>query len=153
MTIAQISISHEQDTPVFSPNSYTVTIYMLYANKPVIQQEPKEKDQPVSVVDGQTSGTKDAGESKPLPKRRTRTVDMITVKSIKQPKRATPDTVRKWKVATWKARGGIRHMKDRRMIPFRECVKRRKALSGQPDTSVLPVTLKMRDNRPGEEGG
>lgn len=215
---AQISISHEQDAPAFSPNSYVVTItaldavnphdinniiplsemgwdnkskelwhimdehyskkvmdilaetgrssyielvryvllscaisnYMLYVNKPVIQREPKEKDQPASTADGQMPGTKDAGESKPLPKRRTRTVGMITVKSTKPPKRATPDTVRKWKVATWKARGGIRHMKDGRMIPFRECVKHRKALSGQPDTGMLPVTLKMNDNRPGE---
>lgn len=69
------------------------------------------------------------------------------LKSAAVPKRATPDTVRKWKVPSWKARGGVRRMRDGRLIPFKESIRHRKALMDK-DNSVLPVTLKMKDNRP-----
>lgn len=125
-------------------HSCVISNYMLHANKPVIQREMKEKaKQAMSKTEGQAI-------DKQIPDRRTRSVGLITVKSVKPPKRATPNTVRKWKVATWKARGGIRHMADGRVIPFKECVKHRKALSEQSAETVLPVTLKMRDNRPKE---
>lgn len=121
-----------------------VSNYILYANKPVLKREPK-KQAPAAVKD------EAAAETKPLPERRTRTVGLITVKSVKTPKRATPNTVRKWKVASWKARGGIRHMADGRVIPFKESIRHRKALL-EKDASkdVLPVTLKMKDNRPSD---
>lgn len=122
--------------------SCVVSNYILYANKPVLKKELKK--QVSAGVKGEASD-----DTKPLPERRTRTVGLITVKSVKRPKRATPDTVRKWKVASWKARGGIRHMKDGRMIPFKESIRYRKALL-EKDASkdVIPVTIKMKDNRP-----
>lgn len=121
----------------------TISNYMLYGNKPVIQREPKEKKSSVPVKDNVSV------DQTPLPERRTRTVGMITIKSVKPPKRATPNTVRHWKVASWKARGGVRHMSDGRVIPFKESIRHRKALAGKDvPKDILPVTLKMKDNRP-----
>lgn len=120
-----------------------VSNYMLYGNRPVIQKEPKEeREKRPKPVKGEA-----ATEEGPAPKRRVRTVGLVTMKSAAVPKRATPDTVRKWKVPSWKARGGVRRMRDGRLIPFKESIRHRKALMDK-DNSVLPVTLKMKDNRP-----
>lgn len=120
-----------------------VSNYVLYGNRPTIQKQPKDSNhERPKPVKGEA-----AIEEGPAPKRRVRTVGLVTMKSAGVPKRATPDTVRKWKVPSWKARGGVRHMSDGRLIPFKESIRHRKALMDK-DSGVLPVTLKMKDNRP-----
>ena len=171
---AHISLAHARPASVLDMDSYTASIETSDTTDPhdINNLIPlsefhwsREEKQLWHAVDtmyskqtmdalaevGRSAGVKGeaSDDTKPLPERRTRTVGLITVKSVKRPKRATPDTVRKWKVASWKARGGIRHMKDGRMIPFKESIRYRKALL-EKDASkdVIPVTIKMKDNRP-----
>lgn len=119
----------------------SVSNYMLYRNRPVIQKTDRTEKKHVHVK-GEA-----ARPEAPAPERRVRDVGLVSMRSVASPKRATPDTVRKWKVASWKARGGVRTMKDGRLVPFKESIRHRKALMGQ-EGAVPPVTLRMKDNRP-----
>ncbi len=116
--------------------------YMLHANKPKTSRKPKNssitaKSQPVEAP------------QKPSDEPRTRTIGLITVKSVSVPRQSTVERVYHYKTASWTARGGVRHMKDGRVIPFRESVRRRKALIGTSlDTNApeRPQHIRLTDN-------
>lgn len=60
--------------------------------------------------------------------RHIRYVGNIKVQSVKIPRMPTEETIVKYKVPVWHARGGIRHMSDGRIIPFKDSIRRRKCL-------------------------
>ena len=119
--------------------------YMLTRERPKLIREPREK-KPASNSSMSKTDT-------PLAPAvlRTRTVGLVTFKSEKVPKAPNTESIRHYKTAVWKAKGGIRHMKDGRLIPFKECVKHRKVLLNKcEDQKPAPAAVKIRlsDNRP-----
>lgn len=85
-------------------------------------------------------------------KRRIRYVGKIRVKSDKTPKLPTEESVVKYKTPIWHARGGVRHMKDGRVIPFKESVHHRKCLMekfADQEFTVPQSVIRIRPN--GEE--
>ena len=84
-----------------------------------------------------------ADEQKETPKRIVRNVGPIQIKSEKIPKVPTKDTVIHYKVASWKARGGLRHYKNGKVVPFKPCVKHRQCLKSNDEQTDIPVTIKL----------
>lgn len=120
-----------------------VTNYMLHGNKPKIIREPKEQKEKTPAPAKQTDNT----NNKKLPERRVRYIGTVKVTSTTIPRQATPERVRHYKVAVWKARGGVRHMKDGRVIPFKESIKHRHKLKDKMhEQNVAQTTLKFHDN-------
>jgi hypothetical protein len=120
-----------------------VTNYMLHGNKPKIVREPKTKDK---AFPKPTAETADESQAK-APERRVRYIGAVKVTSTSMPREATPERVRHYKVAVWKARGGIRHMKDGRTIPFKESIRYRKKLKDKiPEQELAQTVLKLHDN-------
>lgn len=130
-----------------------LTNYMLHANKPVISRKERPDAKPQTIPKVPKDNNKDDQQTliPEPPERRVRTVGAIKVTSADIPRRPTMETIRHYKIAVWKARGGIRHMKDGRLIPFKECIKHRKALEGTPfaEQNQLPAqtVLRLKDNR------
>lgn len=122
-----------------------VTNYMLHGNKPKIVREPKEKKESSAKTKEQANvQTHDNGK---LPERRVRYIGTVKVTSTSIPRQATPDRVRHYKVAVWKAKGGIRHMKDGRVIPFKESIRYRHKLKDKvSEQDIAQVVLKLHDN-------
>lgn len=119
-----------------------VTNYMLYGNKPKIVREPSAKSRATSTPAPAASTKKGSP-----PERRVRYIGTVKVISASIPRQATPDRVRHYKTAVWKARGGIRHMKDGRTIPFKESIRCRHKLKGTMSEQELAQTvLKLHDN-------
>lgn len=131
--------------------------YFLMLNKPKAVRKPRKrpvepsKDKDVSQP-GQTQND-DSGQAEspaePIPKqpeRLVRKVGMITITSAKIPRESTERSVAKYKVAVWKARGGVRRMKDGRLIPFKESVRHRKALMNA-DGTIPQSVIQLTDNR------
>ena len=56
--------------------------------------------------------------SESMPKRIVRNVGSMKISSEKVPKVPSPETVTHYKVAVWKARGGIRHYKNGKVTTF-----------------------------------
>lgn len=84
-----------------------------------------------------------ADEQKEIPKRIVRNVGPIQIKSEKVPKVPTKETVIHYKVASWKVRGGLRHYKNGKVVPFKPCVKHRKCLKQNDKQTDIPVTIKL----------
>lgn len=103
--------------------------FQLYKNKPVANRKANKAKTKVIV---QTVDEKQ-------PKQLIRNVGTISIKSVKPPRLPSEETVIHYKVAQWTARGGLRHMKDGRIIPFKESVRRRKCL--QDKTSDVPTSI------------
>lgn len=76
------------------------------------------------------------------PKRIVRNVGGMRISSEKVPKVPSPETVTHYKVAVWKARGGIRHYKNGKVTTFAPCIKHRQCLK-KSDDNTAPVTLKL----------
>lgn len=123
---------------------------MLHANKPIISRKERPDAKPQSTPKNSHTNHNQHPIPEP-PERRVRTIGVIKVTSADIPRKATMDTIRKYKVAVWKARGGIRRMKDGRLIPFKECIKHRKALEGTPfaeqNQTPAQTILRLKDNR------
>ena len=119
-----------------------VTNYMLYGNKPKIVREPSARTAHTNAPAANTP-TKDSSQTE----RRVRYIGTVKVVSTSIPREATPDRVRHYKTAVWKARGGIRHMKDGRTIPFKESIRYRHKLKDTMSEQELAQTvLKLHDN-------
>lgn len=127
----------------FTMASIAMTNYMLNGNKPKIERQPKRKGN-----GGRPQARKAENENVTPPERRIRYVGTIKVTSSKIPRKPTTESLRKYKVATWKARGGIRHMKDGRVIPFSESIRHRKCLmEKETETTPLPTTIKLKETK------
>lgn len=131
--------------------------YFLMLNKPKAVRKPRKRPSEPSEredddVFAEAPKTAHAAPSEPSeaipkqPERLVRKVGMITITSTKIPRESTEQSVRKYKVAVWKARGGVRRMKDGRLIPFRESIRRRRALVSEG--GVIPQSvIQLTDNR------
>lgn len=80
--------------------------------------------------------------SENIPKRIVRNVGSMRISSEKVPKVPSSETVTHYKVAVWKARGGIRHYKNGKVTTFAPCVKHRQCLKKSADNTAS-VTLKL----------
>lgn len=109
---------------------YAVTLsnYLLEQNKPKVLRSDNPPTKRTIIADTNTS----------QPKRLVRTIGNIKMTSVKPPKLPTAETIIHYKTAVWKARGGIRRMKNGKLVPFKECVKHRKCLQ---DTSDIPQSV------------
>lgn len=107
----------------------TMVNFKLSQEKPVADRKANKKIVSVEYVEGKQ------------PKRLIRNISGISFQSEKPPKSSTKETVIKYKVASWKARGGFRHLKDGRIIPFKESIRHRKALL--PNDNVPVSVLKV----------
>lgn len=75
--------------------------------------------------------------------KRTRTLGLVTIKSEDRPKPSNMTTIRRYKTASWTARGGIRHLKSGKAVPFKPCVKHRKALK-DTNAATPQTTIKIK---------
>lgn len=57
-----------------------------------------------------------------------RHIGNLNIKSTKVPKAPTEETIVRYKVPVWHARGGVRHYKDGKIVPFKDSIRRRKCL-------------------------
>lgn len=73
-----------------------------------------------------------------MPKKIIRKVGAIEMRSEKPPRLPSRETVVKYKVASWKCRGGVRRLKSGKVVPFKESIKHRKCLAGNND---VPQTI------------
>lgn len=106
----------------------TMVNFKLSLEKPVADRKANKKIHATYIEDQQ-------------PKRLIRTIGGISFSSVKLPRSSCKETVIKYKVASWKARGGFRHLADGRIIPFKESIRHRKALlpAAEVPTSILKV--------------
>ena len=131
--------------------------WLLMKNKPKAVRKPRKTPVEASKgEDGQLTGetpktppatSQGPSEAPEQPKRLVRRVGMVTVTSAAIPRESTERTVTHYKVAVWKARGGIRRMKSGKLVPFKEGVRHRKALMN-PDGTIPQSVIKVTDNRP-----
>lgn len=118
----------------------------VLSNEILQQYKPKAERKPKSTT--QAKVKTEPGTDIKTPKKIVRTIGPISMKSEKPPKPSTRETVIKYKTPTWKARGGVRHMKDGRTIPFKESIHRRKCLIDQnKDTPVPQTILELKNNK------
>ena len=89
--------------------------YQLYLHKPKPKRTPKQSSSVKSIPDLTTE-----------PKRITRIIGPISTKSPKPPKLPTEESVRKYKVASWHCRGGMRRLKSGKLVPFKPSIHHRK---------------------------
>ena len=117
-------------------NLIVVANYELWLNKPkAIREKKAEEKQHVKK-------TSVADEAASQPKKLTRVVGGIKMQSAKVPRFPTKESVVHYKTAVWKARGGVRRMKDGRLIPFKESVRHRKCLQKDNDVPANHLILK-----------
>ena len=128
-----------------------ITNFMLHGNKPVIDRKTFP-DRPAIATKTKTV----LEPAKPV-ERRIRTVGALKITSSKMPRETTMETVRHYKTAVWHARGGIRHMKDGRIVPFKESIRTRKALrdtiTQEQLDELTKTTIRLKDNRPNKLDG
>lgn len=108
--------------------------YILMLNKPKAVRKKSAGDT------GKKAVVSDISEN--TPKRIIRNVGSMKVSSEKVPRVPSPETVTHYKVAVWKARGGIRHYKNGKVTTFAPCVKHRQCLKKAGSDAAL-VTLKL----------
>lgn len=82
------------------------------------------------------------GERKDV-KKIVRTVDGIKMTSPKPPRLPSADSVIHYKTAVWTARGGVRRMKNGKLVPFKESVRHRKCLQ-KVDDQVPQTTIRLK---------
>ena len=62
----------------------------------------------------------------------------------KPPRMPSKESVIKYKTAVWIARGGIRHMKNGKLVPFRESVRHRKCLQSDANDDIPATKIIMK---------
>lgn len=72
-----------------------------------------------------------------------RTVGGIKMTSPKPPRLPSADSVIHYKTAVWTARGGVRRMKNGKLVPFKESVRHRKCLQKEDD-QVPQTTIRLK---------
>lgn len=82
------------------------------------------------------------GERKDV-KKIVRTVGGIKMTSPKPPRLLSADSVIHYKTAVWTARGGVRRMKNGKLVPFKESVRHRKCLQ-KVDDRVPQTTIRLK---------
>lgn len=82
------------------------------------------------------------GERKDV-KKIVRTVGGIKMTSTKPPRLPSADSVIHYKTAVWTARGGVRRMKNGKLVPFKESVRHRKCLQ-KVDDQVPQTTIRLK---------
>lgn len=82
------------------------------------------------------------GERKDV-KKIVRTVGGIKMTSPKPPRLPSADSVIHYKTAVWTARGGVRRMKNGKLVPFKESVRHRKCLQ-KVDDQVPQTTIRLK---------
>lgn len=113
---------------------YTIALnYFLNKEKPKAQRRSVKTHCNTDVV------SSDVIEDK----RVVRNVGMISVKSEKPPKASTEKTVMKYKVASWRTRGHVRHLKSGKQIYIKESVHKRKCLNREVEADPK-TTIKLK---------
>lgn len=82
------------------------------------------------------------GERKDV-KKIVRTVGGIKMTSPKPPRLPSADSIIHYKTAVWTARGGVRRMKNGKLVPFKESVRHRKCLQ-KVDDQVPQTTIRLK---------
>lgn len=128
-TVVTWEISEEfearsKGTSAFSTMATLFAQAIFIINIRLYLEKPKAVRTKSSKVTAEACDKKDLNKSKVL----TRYVGSIRIKSEKVPKLPTKETVVKYKTPVWHARGGVRHLQDGRVIPFKESTRRRKCL-------------------------
>lgn len=108
----------------------TIVNFKLSQEKPVADRKANKKINRVEYVESMQ------------PKRLVRNISGITFTSVKPPKSSSRETVIHYKVASWKARGGFRHLKDGRIVPFKESIRHRKCLTPTDNVPTSIITVK-----------
>lgn len=108
--------------------------YILMLNKPKAVRRKSAGNS------GKKAVVSDISEN--MPKRIVRNIGSMKISSEKVPRVPSPETVTHYKVAVWKARGGIRHYKNGKITTFAPCVKHRQCLK-RAGSDAVPVTLKL----------
>lgn len=106
----------------------------LYYNKPKASRSENKVRRNIEVIGNAT------------PRKLIRTVGRTKMTSEKSPKLPTKESVIHYKTAVWTARGGVRRMKNGKLVPFKESVHHRKCLLEQKEDSVPQATIKMKKN-------
>lgn len=123
----------------------------LASNRPVIEkdQDPDTKrEDPVRKADTKPDAAREPVKAPvpvPVPERRVRSIGLIRFKSDRAP-RPGNKAVRNYKLASWTARGHVRHYKSGKQVYIKPMVKHRKAAS--TTHAPAPSTIKIVDNRP-----
>lgn len=102
----------------------------LYENKPKADRKTNAAKRKVKIESGEVISSE----------KLVRVVGHVCVTSEKPPKLPSKETVVKYKTAVWTARGGVRHMKNGKLVPFRESVRHRKCLQQQSADMKAPST-------------
>lgn len=111
------------------------TYAVLISNKLLQEFKPKAK----RTENKRTNRTIVIDETNKQPRKLVRQVGPISMTSAKPPKLPTEETVIKYKTAVWKSRGGVRRLKNGKLVPFKECIKHRKCL--QDTTEDIPTSI------------
>lgn len=101
----------------------------LYFNKPKADRKANSQKKKVKIEAGEVLHSDKI----------VRVVGGIKMTSEKPPRMPSKESVIKYKTAVWTARGGIRHMKNGKLVPFRESVRHRKCLQSDANDNI-PVT-------------
>lgn len=80
------------------------------------------------------------------PKKLIRMIGCITITSEKPPRLPTEKTVTRYSVASWKCRGGLRHMQNGKIIPFKESVHHRQCMKSTIDVPQSIIKFKKEKN-------
>lgn len=112
---------------------------MFMYNMPVINYE-LYCYKPKAIRSKSTGHTKGIAVPDAKPKRITRMIGPISMKSPKPPKLATEESIRRYKVASWHCRGGMRKLKSGKVVPFKPSIHHRKCLKDNPSD---PMTQKL----------
>lgn len=104
----------------------------LYYNKPKASRSENKARRNIEVIENAT------------PRKLIRTVGRTKMTSEKPPKLPTKESVIHYKTAVWTARGGVRRMKNGKLVPFKESVRHRKCLLEQKEDTVPQTTIKIK---------
>lgn len=114
---------------------------LLEQHKPKAVRTNKTTQTPRTVVPDETAEQ---------PHKLVRTVGPISMTSTKPPKLPTKETVIRYKTAVWKSRGGVRRLKNGKLVPFKESIKHRKCLKNTTETIPQSVIRFQQNNQKGE---
>lgn len=101
-----------------------------------------EQHKPKAIRNNNTTHTKKTiipDKTAEQPRKLIRTVGPISMTSVKPPKLPTKETVIRYKTAVWKSRGGVRRLKNGKLVPFKESIKHRKCL--KDTTENIPQSI------------
>lgn len=139
MTQWQEKYNKQQKELDFTPEdrfSKIFTVYVILSNQMLYEHKPKairntnKSNQKRTIVTDNTQTQ---------PKKLVRTIGPISMTSTKPPKLPTKETIVKYKTAVWKSRGGVRRLKNGKLVPFKESIKHRKCL--QNTTESVPQSI------------